>query len=218
MPKAGESTQLKFGNENASSNLASEMEKIMTDNDKADIRKITGTVEDAVAYPILTRDVTSPASSGTTVPGPSGGASLDSIAEGSIRQLLGWRYRADDTTGFIAALTKTIQLKEVEDHIEWDIQPQNYTVQADLGQVTGAQKSIYARAQVALDQSLPLLNGLTLLGVPTAAGPPSNNAVRSANVSRFQRTQTFATSIPRPARNNRLPIATGTARDKPRSL
>jgi|GEM_PF-2440322 len=140
----------------------------MAENGKDDIRKITGAVEDAVTYPILTRDVTSPPSDATGVSGPSRGASLDSIAQSTIRQLLGWRYRADDTTGFLAALTKTIQLKEVEGHIEWNVQPQSYMVQADLGEVTGAQASIYARAQVALDQSLPLLNGLTLLGVPTA--------------------------------------------------
>ncbi|HME10041.1 MAG TPA: hypothetical protein VKG25_23490, partial [Bryobacteraceae bacterium] len=150
----------------------------MAENGKADVRKITGAVEDAVTYPILTRDVTSPPSDGTGVSGPSGGASLDSIAQSTIRQLLGWRYRADDTTGFLAALTKTFLLKEVEGHVEWDVQPQNYMVQADLGEVTGAQASIYARAKVALDQSLPLLNGLTLLGVPTA-DPEDMEAIRA---------------------------------------
>jgi len=156
----------------------------MSDNDKADIRKITGTVEDAVAYPILTRDVTSQPSDRTSVSGPSNGSSLDSIAQSTIRQLLGWRYRADDTTGFLAALTKTIQLKEVEDHIEWTVQPQNYMVQADLGQITGAQASIYARAQVALNQSLPLLNGLTLLGV-SVADPEDMEATRAIIQTEF---------------------------------
>jgi beta-lactam-binding protein with PASTA domain len=160
------------------------METIMAENGKADLRKITGAVEDAVTYPILTRDVTSQPSDSTGVSGPSGGASLDSIAQSTIRQLLGWRYRADDTTGFLAALTKTIQLKEVEGHIKWVIQPQTYMVQADLGEVTGAQASIYARAKVALDQSLPLLNGLTLLGVPVA-DPEDMEATRAIIQTEF---------------------------------
>ena len=139
----------------------------MAQNGKADIRKITGAVEDAVTYPILTRDITaSPPSDGAGVATP-GGASLDSVALDTLRRLLGWRYRSDDTKGFLAALTKTFSLKEVRGHIEWDVQAQNYMVQADLGEITGAQASIYARAKVALDQSLPLLDGLTLLGAPT---------------------------------------------------
>src|ERR1700722_12188427 len=150
----------------------------MAHNGKADFREITGAVEDAVTYPILTRDVTSPPSDGTGASKPGGGASLDSIATSSIRQLLGWRFRTDDTAGFLAALSKTFLLKEVEGHVEWDVQPQNYMVQADPGEVTGAQASIYARAKVALDQSLPLLNGLTLLGVPTA-DPEDMQATRA---------------------------------------
>jgi hypothetical protein len=150
----------------------------MAHNGKADFREITGAVEDAVTYPILTRDVTSPPSDGTGAFKPGGGTSLDSIATSSIRQLLGWRFRTDDTAGFLAALSKTFLLKEVEGHVEWDVQPQNYMVQADLGEVTGAQASIYARAKVALDQSLPLLNGLTLLGVPTA-DPEDMQATRA---------------------------------------
>jgi hypothetical protein len=140
------------------------MEITMAENGK-DIRKITGAVEDAVTYPILTRDITAPPpSDGAGVSG--GRASLDSVALDTIRRLLGWRYRSDDTKGFLAALDKTFLLKQVEGHIEWDVKPQNYMVQADLGEITGAQASIYARAKVSLDQSMPLLDGLTLLGAP----------------------------------------------------
>jgi Quinohemoprotein amine dehydrogenase, alpha subunit domain III len=143
------------------------MEINMAENEKAEIGKITGAVEDAVTYPILTREVTlPPPSDGTSGSRPAGGSSLDSVAQNTIRQLLGWRYRADDTKGFLAALDKTFLLKEVQGHIEWDVQAQNYMVQADLGEVTGAQASIYARAKVALDQSMPLLDGLALLGAP----------------------------------------------------
>src|SRR5690349_8805900 len=121
-----------------------------------DIGTITGAVEDAVAYPILTRDVTtSQPSDGVSVQAPASGTSLDNVARDSIRRLLGWRYRADDTKGFLAALSKTFSLKEVQGHVEWDVKPQNYMVQADLGEITGAQASIYSRAKVALDQSTP---------------------------------------------------------------
>jgi hypothetical protein len=144
------------------------MEITMPDNGKADIRKITGAVQDAVTYPILTRDITtSPPSDGAGIPGSRNGASLDNLAQDNIRRILGWRYRTDDIKGFLAALTNTVSLKQVKGHIEWDVKPQNYMVQADLGEITGAQASIYTRAKVALDQSTPLLNGLTLLGAPT---------------------------------------------------
>jgi hypothetical protein len=43
---------------------------------------------------------------------------------------------------------------------EWKWTPHMYTVQADLGAVTGAQASIYKRATVIRRESLPLLEGL----------------------------------------------------------
>lgn len=124
---------------------------------------ITEQVEDALTYPILTQPVDIQPSTDSQAVSISGGASLDSIAQNTIRRVLGWRYRPGDTKGFTAALTKTFTLKEVEGHVEWEWKPQNYTVQADLGEVTGAQASIYSRAKVALDQIVPLLDGLNPL-------------------------------------------------------
>jgi IPT/TIG domain-containing protein len=126
---------------------------------------ITEQVEDALTYPILTQPVDTQPSTDSQAVSISGGASLDSIAQSTIRRVLGWRYRAADTKGFTAALTKTFTLKEVEGHLEWEWKPQNYMVQADLGEVTGAQASIYSRAKVALDQIVPLLDGLNPLRV-----------------------------------------------------
>jgi hypothetical protein len=139
---------------------------------------ITEQVEDALTYPILTQqvDLQQP-SKGTQGVITSGGASVDSVALNTIRRILGWRYRAADTKGFTAALIKTFTLKEVEGHLEWEWKPQNYMAQADLGEVTGAQASIYSRAKVALDQSLPLLDGLTPL--ITVADPADYNALRT---------------------------------------
>jgi hypothetical protein len=138
---------------------------------------ITEQVEDALTYPILTQQVETQPSTDTQTVSISGGASIDSIAQGTIRRVLGWRYRASDTKGFTAALTKTFTLKQVEGHVEWDWKPQNYMVQADLGEVTGAQASIYSRAKVALDQIIPLLDALTPLRVD--ADPEDCEAIRS---------------------------------------
>jgi hypothetical protein len=129
------------------------------------VPNITSAVEDAVAYPILTKDVSSsvPSSGSSGGVANGGGQSLDVKAQNTIRQALGWRYRTDDTKGFVAALNKAFVLKDVEGHTEWNYQPQSYSVQADMGEITGAQASIYARAKNALDQTLPLLDGLTPL-------------------------------------------------------
>jgi hypothetical protein len=68
-------------------------------------------------------------------------------------------------------------LNEVEGHVEWEWKPQNYMVQADLGEVTGAQASIYTRAKAAIDQALPLLDGLTPLRED--ADPEDCEAIRA---------------------------------------
>ena len=128
----------------------------------ANITEITRNVEDALTFPILTKEVDGNGGGGAdlTRTGVSGGTSLGRLARDTIRGVLGWRYRTDDVKGFTAALTKSFQLREVEGHVEWDFKPQSYMIQADLGEITGAQASIYKRAQVALNQSLPLLDGL----------------------------------------------------------
>jgi hypothetical protein len=123
--------------------------------------EITRNVEDALTFPILTKEVNgSSAGADLARTGVPGGTSLGRLVQDSIRGVLGWRYRADDVKGFTAALTKSFQLREVEGHVEWDFKPQFYMIQADLGEITGAQASIYTRAKVALDQTLPLLDGL----------------------------------------------------------
>ena len=123
--------------------------------------EITRNVEDALTFPILTKEVDGlGGGADLTRTGIPGGTSLGRLAQDTIRGVLGWRYRADDVKGFTAALTKSFQLREVEGHVEWDFKPQFYMVQADLGEITGAQASIYTRAKVALEQTLPLLDGL----------------------------------------------------------
>jgi len=125
---------------------------------------ITDIVEDAVIYPILTKEVNGYTNGYSN--GDSSGSSVDSLtrtAQRALRDMLGYRSRTDDPSGFVAALTKAVDLKEVEGHVEWTWNVRPYMVQADLDEVTGAQASIYARAKVALDNGLPLLDGLTAL-------------------------------------------------------
>lgn len=130
-----------------------------------DISKIRGVAEDAVTYPILTKEVDvyrGGGSSGDSAALQSGG-SATRMAQESIRQVLGWRYRGQDTKGFLAALNRAFDLKTIEGHTEWEWKPQNYMIQADLGEITGAQASILSRAKVIVEHALPLLEGLVPL-------------------------------------------------------
>jgi hypothetical protein len=127
-----------------------------------DIEEIRKAVEEAVTYPLLTKGVNGyrNGSRNGDSPGGSGGGTLTRSAQGAVSDLLGWRYRTDDPKGFLAALNKAVNLKEVEGHVEstWNTRP--FMVKADLGEVTGAQASIYERARVAVEHALPLLDAL----------------------------------------------------------
>jgi hypothetical protein len=134
---------------------------------------------DLAAYPVLTEEITTtgvpaPSAGGPAARGPSGGygQAVDQV----IRDVLGWRP-GGDVTGFQAALAGAFQLREVQGHTEWSWQQRGYAVQADLGALTGAQASIYARAKSALDQILPLLAGLTSLN-PALYPPQDLEAIR----------------------------------------
>ena len=75
----------------------------MADNEV--LKKITGVVEDAVTYPILTKEINGYAGGRNgDATGKSGGGSLTRTAQGAIRDLLGWRYRVDDPKGFVEAV------------------------------------------------------------------------------------------------------------------
>lgn len=118
-------------------------------------------LEEAVTYPFLTKEVggySRASRSGDAA--ASGGGALTRTAQAAVRDLLGWRYRTDDPKGFLAALNKAVDLTYVEGHLEpaWKSRP--IMVQADLGEVTGAQASIYERARVAVEHALPLLDAL----------------------------------------------------------
>ena len=129
--------------------------------DAEDTKRIAQSAEDAVTYPVLTEEV-SPAypAQRPSAWGGQAGTPLGTMAESAIRDVLGWRPRQGDPKGFLAALNQSFSCAEESGvkHCYWT--PRGYAAQADLGAVTGAQASIYTRAKGALDQALPLLDGL----------------------------------------------------------
>jgi hypothetical protein len=88
---------------------------------------------------------------------------LGHLVENALREVLAWRPRTSDPKGFVAALNQVFTISEKEGHTEFAWTPRSYAVQADMGAVTGAQASIFSRAKAALDQSVPLLEGLFAL-------------------------------------------------------
>jgi hypothetical protein len=120
---------------------------------------------DIQAYPVLTEEVPSEVVSRpiSTGGGGTGIAPIGKMAENAIRDVLSWRAKTDDPKSFVLALNQSFALSDVEGHTEFKWTPRTYTVQTDMGAITGAQASIYNRAKVALDQSLPLLDGLYAL-------------------------------------------------------
>jgi hypothetical protein len=145
---------------------------------------------DLAAYPILTEEVGYPpsplASPGIGGSGGSGGSTtgLGQIVNKAVGEVLGWKLKAGDTKGFLGALNQSFTLTEVEGHIESKWTPRTYVVQTDLaGGITGAQASVYARGKEALDQSLPLLDGLYTLD--PEADPEDVVALKAVVKSQF---------------------------------
>jgi hypothetical protein len=138
---------------------------------EANARRTTQAAEDSVAYPIMTESVgTPPASSYGSGSEYGGGGSaagslqLSQLATQTITNVLGWKPKDGDAKGFVGALTQSFSLQDVEGHTEATWTPRTYAVQTDLsGGITGAQASLYMRANGALQQSSPLLDGLYAL-------------------------------------------------------
>jgi hypothetical protein len=128
-------------------------------------------IVDLSSYPILTEEVGYPPSPlsrpGSGAPGTSGGGSKGGVGQAAMQaigEVLGWKTNPADAKGFVGALTQSFSLTEVEGRTQSKWIPKTYTVQTDLaGGITGAQASLYARAQVAQEKCLPLLDGLYAL-------------------------------------------------------
>ena len=154
---------------------------------------VKSVLKDIDAFPILTEEVgfaPSPVTkSGAAMPGALTTGSIGQVAYSAIADVLGWKVKDGDAKGFVGALTQSFTLTEVEGHVESKWTPRTYAVQSDLsGGITGAQASIYARAQDALNESLPLLNGLYTLD--PEANQENIDALKS--VARSQLTELVA--------------------------
>jgi hypothetical protein len=123
-------------------------------------------VEDIASFSVLTEEIGYPPSPLARPSGwggamaPAAGGMLGQTATKAISDVLGWQVKSDPK-GFVGALNASFALKEVEGHTEASWTPRTYAIQTDLlGGISGAQASVYKRAQDALDKSLPLLDGL----------------------------------------------------------
>lgn len=128
-------------------------------------------------FPFLTEEVDLGGRAGPAQPG--GVGAVGQTVERALRDVLGWRPRVSDPKGFQAALLQAFTSEEVAGHTEYHWNPRGYAVeiQADLGAVTGAQASLYTRARSAVDQILPLLDGLEPLRVDF--DPENVSAIRA---------------------------------------
>lgn len=123
-----------------------------------------GTIQDAVSdiasYMPTAQEVTSPMPRRGTWGATGAPASLQQVVDGALTEVLG-RKRTDEPKAFLASLERSFALEQFEGHTVFKWTPRTYAVQTELGGgLTGAQASIYHRAKVALDDALPLLDGL----------------------------------------------------------
>jgi carboxypeptidase family protein len=117
-------------------------------------------LEDLTAYPILTENIDPAARSAPVAPGGAG-APLQQVVGNALLDVLGRKLKTDDPQAFLSSLNRAFSLEQVEGRTQFTWTPRTYAVQTELGGgITGAQASIYHRAKVALDDALPLLDGL----------------------------------------------------------
>lgn len=145
------------------SNGLQEFEEVTSDEgQRFHVSGIRSSVDDIAAYPILTSgsEAIAPPSLPSS-PFGSSPVSLKRVVDDAFRAVLGRLPKANDSRSFVAALGQSFQLEQIEGHVEFNWTPRSYAGQTELGGgVTGAQASLYTRSKVALDNALPLLDGL----------------------------------------------------------
>lgn len=78
-----------------------------------------------------------------------------------IQEVLRWRPRTSDPSGFVRALEQSFERVDVSGTPDYVWHPRSYVVMTDLaGEITGAQASLYSRTKLAVDASAKLLDGL----------------------------------------------------------
>src|SRR5215471_17435848 len=106
-------------------------------------------IDDLQSFPILTEEVDFPTTPRQGVSGTPGTSALADMVGNALRDVLGWRPKANDSKNFVVALNQAFTLSEVEGHTVWTWTPHSYAIETDLGAITGAQASIYTRAKAA---------------------------------------------------------------------
>ncbi len=105
------------------------------------------------------------------------GNGLQQQAAMAVQQVLGWKPRDTDPAAFVGALTQSFELKMFEGHVVSRWTPRTYTVQTDLaGGISGAQASLYERANKSVIEAKLLLEGLRPLRV--VADPEDSSALK----------------------------------------
>ncbi len=122
--------------------------------------------DELTSFPLLTESRGTTPSTPSAIRGVLTSGPLGQVVEGAIQQVLGWKPRTDDPKGFVGALNQSFKAMEVDGARQFTWLPRTYAVQTDLsGGLTGAQASLFSRAQNAIDQMLPLLDDLQALRV-----------------------------------------------------
>jgi hypothetical protein len=136
------------------------------------LRGIDESLSDIQAFPPARDPIGGGSGGGMTVPG-----GLGQVAEQAIRNVLGYRVRPGDARGFAAALDQAFVPSTTPDgYTQLLRRPRGFAMQADLGALTGAQASLYARAVAARDEALKALDAL--LPLSTTADPQDVEAIR----------------------------------------
>jgi hypothetical protein len=155
------STTLVENGDNSLKDIAANTKDIATNTSST-----SRSIEDLAAFSLLTEEIGYPPSplarpsGGGGAMAPAAGGMLGQIAAKAVSDVLGWQAKTDPK-GFRGALNAAFKLEEEEGHTKAIWVPRTYAIQTDLsGGITGAQASVYKRAKDALDQSLPLLDGL----------------------------------------------------------
>jgi hypothetical protein len=126
-------------------------------------KTLTDEIDEATAFPIMVSDGL-PWTAGGQAPGAAAPPSdLGSSALAAIKNVLGWAYRPGaDPKALVSALNQSFKALPRQGRVDYQYVARNYSVaiQADLGTISGAQKSLYTRAKATLDQMLVLLADL----------------------------------------------------------
>ncbi len=139
-----------------------EFEEVLSvEGERLHISGIRGSVDNLASYPILTESLGGAVPTAAAPAGPGGHLSLQMTIDRAMREVLGRMPKTRDPRSFVVALNQSFALNEVEGRTEFHWTPRSYAGQTDLGGgVTGAQASLATRGKVALDNILPLLEGL----------------------------------------------------------